>query len=301
MMLFVCAIDLDNGGISPARRLSYEAVPRSLGLACRWRTLPQAAVLTASDESAPATAVVQDSDWVIVGAARLDDRDAAERQLDVRLTGMPDLALILRLVMTGGIGRIDTLYGQFGFVIWHPPTRTLVAASDIFALKKLYYARHSGLWTFASRADVLAMPQGDGYDVRHLAERAAGCSPSPELTVYKGVHVLAPATVATLTSAGRTTRTYWSPHAFATDTNLLRSERDTVACGNIPDMAGHNATFRSKLSSGYGLAPHKSHYSTRPKFYINTSIKKHLSEGGGNTDRATSSDTGRACSSASGA
>ena len=222
MRFFLCVLDPQDRGITAAVQRTYEAMPRSRGLALRWEVIGQAALLTGSDEQFRSPMVARDGDWVAIGTVRLDNRSDLVRWSGSHGDRASDLDLMVRAVARLGIKCISHTLGDFAFVAWHETTRTAVAACDVFAVKKLYYTETNGLFVFASRAEALSA--GDRYEVQYLAERVAKCSPTPELTVYAGVRAVPAASVAVLEGGRLTTCRYWSPDDFEPDPAWSRVE-----------------------------------------------------------------------------
>ena len=164
--------------------------------------------------------------YVAFGSARLDHRDELERTLGSRNSGLTDLALILHAVVQRGTGWLSQVIGDFAILVWDTSTRSGVAASDPFAVKKLFYAARGGVLAFASRSDLLALDER--YDAQYLAELVALCVPSPSLTVHLGVRSIPAGMVATLVRDRVTVRRYWAASDFAGDSTLTLPEPEAV-------------------------------------------------------------------------
>lgn len=226
MRFFVCLLDQRGQGLTDARRRRYEALPRSRGLQVQWSALPHGAVLTASDEPDGDPLVVRNGDWIVVGTARMDNRNELEQWSGCAGLQLSDLELVLRVVTQHGTKHIPGFLGDFGFVVWNGVTRTAIAACDILALKKLYYTERNGTVAFASRAEALAL---DGrYELQYLAELVANCSPSPALTVYADVHSIPAATMAIVERGKVAAMQYWRPEDVEPDAALSKSEPEAV-------------------------------------------------------------------------
>ena len=114
-----------------------------------------------------------------------------------------------RLVASEGVDAISRILGDFAFIVWDELKGTLVAATDAFAVRKLFYARCTEGVAFASRAEALALDQG--YDPEFFAEQVAGTAVSPGLTPYATVRQV-PAGAFLAGVPGRLQQhTYWSP------------------------------------------------------------------------------------------
>jgi len=167
---------------------------------------------------------------------------------------MSDLALVLRVVVEHGAKYVPQFLGDFAFVVWNAATRSAVGACDAFAVNKLYYSLRRGLLCFASRGEALAY--AERYEIQHLAELVAHCSPSPELSVYAGVTRL-PAGTMILVDQGRlTTRQYWSSRELAPDPHWAKSEREAadtcrdLIVESVRLRLGNNGDAWAQLSGG---------------------------------------------------
>lgn len=225
MNFFVCLLDPQGHDVPDVIRRTYESLPRSHGLAFRWHTFTHAQVLTASDVVG-ASLVASDGVWIATGTVRLDNRAELERLSGGAGSQLSDLAVVLGTIAAHGTKYVPNILGDFAFVAWNATTREAVAACDPFAVRQLYYAEHNGLIAFASRAEALAL--SDQYTEQYLAELVAMCSPSPELTVYAGVHPVAAGTMVMLHGSKLTARAYWSPENFAPEPARAQAERETV-------------------------------------------------------------------------
>lgn len=226
MRFFICLVDALGHAPSAAIRRTYESLPRSRGLDCRWQLSDGISVLIGGDESEGQPIIASDGEYVAVGTVRLDNRADLEQWAGCRHCKLSDLALVLRMVALHDTRYIPQLLGDFAFVVWNGGKRTLVAACDVFRVKQLYYAQREGLLAFASRAEALALE--DRYDVRYLAELVAMYSPSPDLSVYAGVQRMPAGTLAVLENGRLSLREYWSARDFEPQLALLKSEREAA-------------------------------------------------------------------------
>jgi len=209
---FTCLFDTTGRGIAEAVRRNYESLPRSRKLAFEWLQQRHLAVLTAAADSHGDPLVVREGDCVAVGMVRLDNRADLEQWTGSNGQRLDDLHLVLRAIGQHGTKYIPEMLGDFAFVVWNAASQSGVAATDAFAVKRLYYAERNGLVAFASRAEALALD--DRYEPQHLAELVALCDLSPELTVYNGVRGLSAGMLAEFKNGRVTTREYWSPENF---------------------------------------------------------------------------------------
>ena len=93
-------------------------------------------------------------------------------------------------------------------------------------MKRLYYSERDELLAFSSHASALALDER--YEIQYLAERVAMCSPTPALTVYKGVQSVAPASMVVLEGDRLISSKYWSAYDHAMQPASTGSEREIV-------------------------------------------------------------------------
>lgn len=219
MMFFLCAAGRGGDFVSEHRRVRYESVLRKNGQRPSWQKWEGFHVLTASDSTPEGAAISYNGTCVAVGTVRLDNRSEIERWLDHRHDRragdavVRDLDLVLQLISTHGAKYVPKILGDFAFVVWNTATHRLVAASDAFAVKAVYYTTSDGMVAFASHSEVLA-PRSE-YSVQYLAERVAYCNPiSPGVTVFAGVQMLPAGNLATVQGCNVELREYWSADHF---------------------------------------------------------------------------------------
>jgi asparagine synthase (glutamine-hydrolysing) len=108
---------------------------------------------------------------------------------------------------------VERLIGMFAFAAFDRSTRTLTLGRDRLGIKPLYWGRVDGSLVFASELKALAAFPGWRGEIDRDALSAFmryGYVPTP-MSIYRGVHKLAPGTLLTCGADGevRTTR-YWS-------------------------------------------------------------------------------------------
>ena len=209
MRFFICLLDPAGRGIGPTVRREYESLPRARGLEFRWQSFDHAAALTAWDDLSGERLVATCDGYLAVGSVRLDNRHDVERWAGATQLGLTDLELALRAVARHDTESIPRLLGDFALVVWNGRTHDLVAATDPFAVRRLYYAERQGLVAFASRGEALAL--GERYDPQHLAELTAGGVLSRGLCAYEGVQHLPGGALGVLHGGRVATRVYWDP------------------------------------------------------------------------------------------
>jgi asparagine synthase (glutamine-hydrolysing) len=194
---------------------------------------------------------------IAVGVARVDNRDWLAQQAGCA-ADCTDLELILRFLVRRGTEAVRDILGDFAFVLWEQAGLVAVAACDALGLRKLYYARHRGLLSFASRAEALS--RGDRYDRYYLAERLATAESDGQRTVYEGVRAVPAGTAVVLSARASSLHRYWSPDQLdplpirtgdpgAAAATLRQLVLEAVACR----LDGDGATW-SQLSGGLDSA-----------------------------------------------
>lgn len=235
MKYFVCLVAFDGQPLSSALLRRYERLPQRQGLAFRWDahrvTGPVGAcelrVLSAWARSPDPLTTVSDGRSVAVGTVRLDNRSDLGRSLGSLQWDLPDLELVRRAIVCHGVRCVPHMLGDFAFVAWDGRTGSLVAATDAFSVRKLYYAKTAGVLALATRAEALAL-DGD-YDEQFLAEQVAGGAITPGLSPYAGVRRVPAGTVLAGTPDRLSSQAYWSPNEFLTDPTWSSREAEAAA------------------------------------------------------------------------
>lgn len=129
-----------------------------------------------------------------------------------------DTEVIIHGYKQWGADVFNHLNGMFGLAIWDERRRKLVLARDAAGIKLVYYRVEDGTVLFGSeiRAILAALPEQPDVDVtalNHLLRYSY--TPSP-LTLYQGIHKLAPGTMAVFEDGDwRVERWYrFEPHPF---------------------------------------------------------------------------------------
>jgi asparagine synthase (glutamine-hydrolysing) len=120
--------------VGPDRAEIWTSGAIGLGAAARRTSQPERALPVSR----------RDRLWAVMDG-RLDDRAALlrmlESRLDERLSGAPDIELVLAAYECWGADCAAHLLGDFSFCVWDAERRQLVCARDHFGVKPLYYAR----------------------------------------------------------------------------------------------------------------------------------------------------------------
>ena len=129
-------------------------------------------------------------------------------------TTRSDTETILHAFEEWGEECVDRLRGMFAFAIWDSREKELFLARDRFGIKPLFYARHNGLFYFASEIKaILADPEFP----RDVDEGAIACYftlsyiPAP-YSIYSSVRKLLPGHTLTWRNGRVSTRRYWDLH-----------------------------------------------------------------------------------------
>lgn len=226
MNYFVCLCDTLGQGIPLELKRRQESLPRSRGLHARWHDAASAAVLVAWDEQAPIPTVARDADFLAAGYVRLDNRNTIERLASRDATGMTDLELVVQVLATHGTKCIERLLGDFAFVVWDVCTRTAVAATDAFGVRKLYYSHRTTNLLFASRAEALA--DGERYETQYFIELLALQSPRSDVSPYRGVLPVPAGFWGVFSGSNRRLTKYWSAESLRDQAAWQGSEQEAI-------------------------------------------------------------------------
>ena len=173
------------------------------------------------------------NDRTITGDARLDNRDAVLRALDVATEergGLSDLALILRAYDRWGEACPGKLLGDFAFAIKDARTGRAFGARDHLGVKPFYYRASERGLAFATRAS--AIPDCDGLPLTLDDARVADvCVPELECvdrtsTFYRGVFRLPAGHLLRFETGRASIAPYWAPEPSGEI--LLGSDADYV-------------------------------------------------------------------------
>ena len=127
--------------------------------------------------------------------------------------GMQDAALVLHAYAAWGAACAERLLGDFAFVIWDAKARRLLAVTDRFGVRPIYYAQTTqGLLVSNSIATLLASGLIDkALDERAVADFLAfGVNSDPAGTIYTGIRAVPPAHLLLGDASRAATQRYWS-------------------------------------------------------------------------------------------
>lgn len=161
--------------------------------------------------------VAREGELALVADARLDNREALIRGLDLRdrpAGEVTDAELVLEAYGAWGSRCPERLLGAFAFAIWDGRRRELLCVRDHFGVKPLYYHHAPGrLFAFASEIKALLaleeVPEEiDELEVaRHLL---VPVEEDPEATYYRRVRRVSPGHAIRVSAAGLEPRRYWA-------------------------------------------------------------------------------------------
>jgi asparagine synthase (glutamine-hydrolysing) len=169
----------------------------------------------------PASAVLdQFGGCTLAGTIRLHARTDLIRRLAAAGThveaDMTDGALVLRAYAVWGTACVERLLGDFAFALWDTKARRLLAATDRFSIRPIYYAQTAqGLLVGNSIGTLLE----SGWIAKTLDEKAIadylvlGLNSDPAGTIYAQIRSLPPAHCLIADTSETRMRRYWSPPA----------------------------------------------------------------------------------------
>jgi len=151
---------------------------------------------------------------VLMADARIDNRDALQRQLrgELRMDGPTDADLILAAYRRWGTDCAEHLLGDFAFAVWDARAQRLFAARDPMAMRPLYYRAEQRRVLFGSEVKQILAAPGVRAAIHGpmVALHLCGRFDRLDWTYYEGIHQLEPAH-ALVAGADGTHRTwrYW--------------------------------------------------------------------------------------------
>lgn len=132
----------------------------------------------------------------------------------------PHLTNLLRLNGASSPSVISRLSGSFALLALHPENRSLLLASDHFGVRPLYYWSDNQRIVFATRLDTLVQLVGGPLSLNWTSlyhYLNFSYVPGPD-TVYRGVSLLSPGSIALCRRNGVEVSSYWDLQ-YAADAN----------------------------------------------------------------------------------
>lgn len=172
-------------------------------------------VISTSGKGRAQPCTLDGSVW-ITADVRLDGR--AELIQSLRGAGRSvlkdasDAELILHTYAVFGSSFLDHLIGDFAFAIWDGRQKELIAARDHFGVRPLYYANQAGTLAIASDINALrtlGLISGTLDELAVADFLLFGKYLEPELTIYRDVRTLPPASTMWFGLDGLRIRRYW--------------------------------------------------------------------------------------------
>jgi len=214
----------DLGALETLARLQSQIGPDDLQIAthgpvallyCPFCTQPAAAGENRMYRSA--------SGDVLIWNGRLDNRRELATSLGVTSENLTDVELVCRALELWSCAAFSRLLGDFSLAFWQPAVRRLTLATDIWALKPVFYYADSTQFVWASRcrsiADALRLPlEVEEEFVANFLIRSLPSGSSP----LKRIKMLSPASFLVLEDGRPTIRKYWFPDA----SREIRHRRD---------------------------------------------------------------------------
>lgn len=132
------------------------------------------------------------------------------------LADAPDGTLMYYSYLTFGNDCVTHFRGLFSFAVWEENTRTMTLFSDHTSSRSLYYILQNGLLAFSTRMEPLLklfpeVTPNINYHKDFLLANASVVYVVPGETPYREISLMLPATRLTLTKAGASPVTYWTP------------------------------------------------------------------------------------------
>jgi len=131
-----------------------------------------------------------------------------------KFRGHSDTETILEAMEAWGLDRtLSRMVGQFAFALWDAERRRLTLVRDRLGIKPLHWTAIGGQITFASELGALlsAVPAPPGICRQGLASYLAFNAVPAPLTIYNGIHKLAPGRALEIAADGtRSERAFWS-------------------------------------------------------------------------------------------
>ncbi len=145
--------------------------------------------------------------------------NAPELRAELQAAGRPfrghsDTEVMVEGFAVWGVrATIERLIGMFAFAVWDRSSQTLTLGRDRLGIKPLYWGHANGKLVFASELKALTVLPGWQGEIDRDALAAFlryGYVPTP-MSIYRGVHKLAPGTLLECGKSGEVKHTvYWS-------------------------------------------------------------------------------------------
>jgi asparagine synthase (glutamine-hydrolysing) len=218
--------------------------------------------------------------------ARLDNRDELGARLHIpppELAGIPDPALLMRIVEQRGEAGVARCLGAFAFASWDEEQRRLILGRDCLGINHaLFFHRGPNFCVFAtSLPALLSLPfVPREVDAIELANFMAMNFLATHRTVYRGIDRVASRTLTTFEPGATRHRQYWSPALdpappFRREDEYIQQARElfdrAVAAATdrdrriaISTSGGLDSSAVAATAARLGLAEHITCYTLAP-------------------------------------
>ncbi|MBO9499214.1 MAG: hypothetical protein J7483_07135 [Novosphingobium sp.] len=148
----------------------------------------------------------------VLAVSRFDARDELARALGTP-SGAGDATLLLAAYSRWGAGLVDHLSGDFCFLLWDARARTLLAATDQFGARPLFYREGAGGLAISNSLTALRdSDPGRALDEGSIGEMLAlGTIADPGATFYRSIRRLPEAHLLQWQGGALSVSRYWSP------------------------------------------------------------------------------------------
>jgi asparagine synthase (glutamine-hydrolysing) len=148
---------------------------------------------------------------IVTWDGRLDNREDLNAQLRLLLEDEPsDVAIVGAAYDRWGVDSLPRLIGDFALSIWDPQEQHLLLATDLMAVKPLFYTLTSEciIWstTLEGLLNSLRLPLD--LDEEYIAGSLI-LSPPADRTPYRGIRPVPAGTVVKIRDGSSTVRRYW--------------------------------------------------------------------------------------------
>ena len=150
----------------------------------------------------------------LVADVRLDNRSDLVRELQLApAEELADSAILMSAWLRWGSGCLEHLIGGFAFAVWTPAQQQLFAARDHTGERPLFYCQTQEFFALCSTTQgLLALPGVPReIDESHIAAWIAGLQLEAGGSFYKGIHVVPPGHLLSVTPERFECKRYWHP------------------------------------------------------------------------------------------
>ncbi len=155
-----------------------------------------------------------ESGVVVTADARIDNRDELIHELGISDRShdeIGDVELIARAYLKWGRECPIHLIGDFAFALWDPAARRLFCARDAMGVRPFFYYLDEGRFIFGSEIKAIFSHPNVPREInpRHLALRLSGIPTFDDITQFKSIQLIEPATALCVEVSGISKWKYW--------------------------------------------------------------------------------------------